>query len=128
VRNPVEIGLGPRGISQNYSEGLKIVSSDANIDFVITQINPHLYIQYGIGAAEIDEVTDILIRTAKSLQKPMIAVMPLGDTMNTIQPVLRAHNKCLKEGVAVFSEIEIAIRSISRLIQYHENRRHTPKS
>jgi acyl-CoA synthetase (NDP forming) len=120
VRNPAEIGLGRAGLSQYYSEGLKLVDSDSNIDMILTQVNPHLYTQYGIGAKQVEDTIDVLIQVSKELTKPMVVVMPLGDSMTTIEPVLKAHEKSLKEGLAIFSDMGVAIKSISKVIQNFE--------
>jgi len=120
VRNPVEIGLGPEGVSQYYSDGLKVVDSDPNIDMIITQLNPHLYTQYGVGAKQVEETINVLIDTSKELTKPMVVVMPLGDSLITIEPVLRAHERSLSEGLAIFSDINTAIKAVSKVIQHYE--------
>jgi len=126
VRNPVEIGLGRYGLSEYYEEGLRLVASDPHIDLVLTQISPHLYTQYGIGANQIDEVANVLICTAKTLAKPMTVVMPLGDSLDTMEPVLKAHEKCLEAGLAIFSDMGVAVKAISKLIQHHESCRSPP--
>ena len=120
IRNPVEIGLGPRGLAKDYSEGLKLVASDPNIDMILAQVNPHLYTQYGVGAEQIEETITLLINTAKELGKPMAVVMPLGDSLGTIEPVLKAHEKGLKEGLAIFFDMSTAIKVISKVLQYYE--------
>lgn len=128
VRNPAEIGLGRYGVSEYYSDGLKIVDSDPNIDMILTQVNPHIYAQYGVGAKQVEETINILINTAKELTKPMIVVMPLGDSMITIDPILKAHEKSLREGLAIFSDVSMAIKAISNVIQYYESAQNLARS
>lgn len=120
VRNPAEIGLGREGVSQYYSEGLKIVDSDPNIDLILTQVNPHLYTQYGVGAKQVEETIDVLINAAKELTKPMAVVMPSGDSLKIIGPVLKAHERGLTKGVPIFSDINVAIKAISKVVSYYE--------
>jgi hypothetical protein len=79
-----------------------------------------LYTQFGVGARQIEETIEVLIRVAKELTKPMAVVMPLGDSVDTIAPVLKAHEKGVSEGLAVFPDMETAIKAMSKVIQYHE--------
>jgi acetyltransferase len=120
VANPVEIGLGRAGLSEYYAEGLRLVASDPNVDMILTMLNPHLYTQFGVGSKQIEDTIEVLIHVAKELTKPMAVVMPLGDSVDTIAPVLKAHEKGLSEGLAVFSNMETAIKAMSKVIQYHE--------
>ena len=123
LRNPVELGLGRYGISENYEKGLKIVASDPHINLILTQVNPHQYTQYGIGPKQIDEIANVMIRASKALPKPMVVVMPLGDSIETMEPVLKAQEKCIKAGLAIFSDLRVAIKAISNLINYYEHAR-----
>jgi acyl-CoA synthetase (NDP forming) len=120
LRNPGEIGLGPTGLSEHFGEGLKIVGSDPNTDLILTQTSPHLYIQYGIGTKQVDDTIDVLIKVAKELTKPLVAVMPVGDDFTIIEPVLKAHEKGLRERLAIFSDMNVAIKAISKVIQYYQ--------
>lgn len=120
IRNPVEIGLGLDGLSQYYGEGLETVAADPNVDMIITQIMPHLYTQFGVGAKQVEDSIDVLIRTAKRMTKPLVAIMPVGDSLVTIEPVLKAHEKGLSEGLPVFTDITVAIKAISNVIRYYE--------
>jgi len=120
VANPVEIGLGRAGLSEYYAEGLKLVASDPNVDMILTMLNPHLYTQFGVGGRQIEDTIEVLIRVAKELTKPMAVVMPLGDSVDTIAPVLKAHEQGISEGLAVFSDMETAIKAMSKVVQYHE--------
>ena len=94
IRNPVEIGLGRFGVSEHYSTGLILVADDPNIDVVMAIINPHVYTQEGVGAHEIDQTAQVLIDTAKTLSKPLVVVMTLGDNINVIGMELKARRKC----------------------------------
>jgi len=46
VRNPVEVGLGKFGISENYVEALSVVDADPNTDLTITFLDPEQYLQH----------------------------------------------------------------------------------
>lgn len=119
IRNPVEIGFDRSGVSKHYAEGIKLVASDPNVNILLVQINPHFYIQYGVTSQQIEEAVDVLVNTAKEISKPMAAVIPVGDTADTIEPVLRAQTRCLKGGLAVFSDMEVAIKAVSKLVRYY---------
>ena len=100
IRNPVEIGLGRFGVSEHYSTGLNLVADDPNIDIVMAIINPHVYTQEGVGAQEIDQTAQVLINTAKTLSKPLVVVMTLGDSIDVIGMEINAQEKMLNAGVA----------------------------
>ena len=118
VRNPVEIGLGRSGVSEHYAEGIKLVASDPHIDMLLVQLNPHFYAQYGIGAEQVEEAVETLVNTAKGIPKPIAVVIPLGDDLRIIDIVLEAHRKCLSGGLAAFSDMEKAVKAMSKLAEY----------
>ncbi|HIE17758.1 MAG TPA: hypothetical protein EYP71_06135 [Dehalococcoidia bacterium] len=118
VRNPVEIGLGRSGVSQHYADGIKLAASDPHIDMLLVQLNPHFYAQYGVGAERVEEAVGTLVNTAKEVSKPMAVVIPLGDDLRIIDTVLKAHKKCLSEGLAAFSDVEKAVKAMSKLAEY----------
>ena len=123
IRNPVEIGLGRFGVSEYYSKGLNLVADDPNIDVVMTIINPHVYTQEGVGANEIDQTAQVLIDTAKTLSKPLVVVMTLGDNIDVIGMEIKAQEKMLNAGLPTFSTAEAAILAISKMAKYWEFRR-----
>lgn len=120
VRNPVEIGLGARGLSQDYVDALEIVASDPRIDLILTRIGIESYVQYGIGDKEVLATVEALIGATKTLPKPLIVVADLGQTIESIKPVLKAQEMLSKSGIAVFSSMQSAVNAISKLIRYQE--------
>jgi acyl-CoA synthetase (NDP forming) len=123
IRNPVEIGLGRFGVSEHYATGLRLVADDPNIDVVMAVLNPHVYTQEGIGAKEIDQSAQVLIDTAKTLSKPLVVVITLGDSIDVIDMELKAQEKILNAGVPAFATVEAAILAISKMAKYWEFRR-----
>jgi acyl-CoA synthetase (NDP forming) len=123
IRNPVEIGLGRFGVSEHYATGLRLVADDPNIDVVMAVLNPHVYTQEGIGAKEIDQSAQVLIDTAKTLSKPLVVVITLGDSIDVIGMELAAQEKILNAGVPAFATVEAAILAISKMAKYWEYRR-----
>jgi acyl-CoA synthetase (NDP forming) len=123
IRNPVEIGLGRFGVSEFYAKGLNLVADDTNIDVVMAVLNPHVYTQEGVGAKEIDQSAQVLIDTAKTLSKPLVVVITLGDSIDVIGMELAAQEKILNAGVPAFATVEAAILAISKMAKYWEFRR-----
>ena len=123
IRNPVEIGLGRFGVSEYYAKGLHLVADDPNIDVVMAVINPHVYTQEGIGAKEIDQSAQVLIDTAKTLSKPLVVVVTLGDAIEVIGMEMHAQEMMLNAGLPAFSTVESAILAISKMAKYWEFRR-----
>ncbi len=123
IRNPVEIGLGRFGVSEHYATGLRLVADDPNIDIVMAIVNPHVYTQEGVGAQEIDQTAQVLINTAKTLSKPLVVAMTLGDSIDVISMEINAQEKMLNAGVPTFATAEAAILAVSKMAKYWEFRR-----
>ena len=86
-------------------------------------LNPHVYTQEGVGAKEIDQSAQVLIDTAKTLSKPLVVVITLGDSIDVIGLELAAQEKILNAGVPAFATVEAAILAISKMAKYWEFRR-----
>ena len=119
VRNPVEIGLGREGLSRYYSDAIKIVASDPNIDFIITFFNPADYIHYGIGEW-VDKVSEEIVKVKEISSKPVIvSFMPVRD-IKIYQFIIQIQDKCQKYGIACFSSLDTAIKAAAKLSSYYE--------
>lgn len=121
MRNPVEIGLGKRGLSQYYRDGLKIVASDPQIDMVMTFLNPEDYVHYGIGEWE-DQVSKELIVAAKTLPKPLVVTFMPGRDVKVFSSIVEIQDRCQEAGVACFSSLDAAIKATAKLATYYEFR------
>jgi acyl-CoA synthetase (NDP forming) len=120
VRNPVEIGLGMTGVSEHYVEGLQIVASDPQIDFLITFLNPEDYLHYGVkGWAE--DISNALIRAKKIISKPFVVVFLTGQSGEVFETILRIQGICTTEGIACISSMEAAIKALVKAITYYKN-------
>ena len=119
VRNPVEIGLGRRGVSEHYAKGLQIVAADPQIDFIITFLNPEDYIQFGIGDW-VEDASKQLIAVAKVLPKPMAIAFVPGQLPETFEQVVEMESRCQEVGVACFASLEAAIKATSKLAKYYK--------
>jgi acyl-CoA synthetase (NDP forming) len=121
IGNPVEIGLGITGVSENYVRGLAMVAADPKIDFVLTFLNPEDYVHYGVkGWAK--DIRKGLIEAKRTLDKAFAVVFLQGQNVDVFQSILQIQRECLKEGVACFSSLDAAIKATSKLITYYQNR------
>jgi len=119
VRNPVEIGLGKRGLSEHYTEGLNIVASDPQIDVVITFLNPADYLHYGIGDW-FDQVSRELIEVGKTLPKPFVVTFLQGRDPTIFESIIQIQDRCQEAGIACFSGLDVAIKAVGKLIPYYK--------
>lgn len=119
VRNPVEIGLGKRGLSEHYGRGIKLVASDPQIDLVMTFLNPEDYIHYGIGDWA-EQVSNELIELGKSLSKPLVVVFMPGRDVKVFELIIQIQDKCQEAGIACFSNFDAAIKATAKLVTYYE--------
>jgi acyl-CoA synthetase (NDP forming) len=122
IKNPVEMGLGNAGLFKGFAEGLRMIASDPQIDFLLIQLYPEGYVQHWAGGNQMEQAMDILIDTVKSLPKPAVTVIGLGNDTDAMRITLNAHKQCCQSGLAVFSTPEAAVRAVSKLIGYYENR------
>jgi len=119
VRNPVEIGLGRAGVSKYYSEGLRIVASDPQVNFILTFINPEEYVQWGIEGWD-DDFSQRLIEIAKVLPKPLVVGFVPCQNLDVLKGVQEVERRCQQAGIACFPSLEAAIKAVSKLIKYYE--------
>ena len=121
VRNPVEIGLGKRGLSEHYVEGIRIVSSDPQIDMIITFLNPEDYVHYGVGDW-VSEVSRGLEEAAKNSVKPLVVTFMPGRSVKIFESIVQIQDRCQEGGIACFSSLDSAIKAVSKLVRYYEFR------
>lgn len=120
VRNPVEIGFGREGISEHFAEGLHIVASDPQVDFIISFLNPEMYvIEFGVKDW-VDDVSKGLIEVAKVLPKPLVVAFVPGQGPEIFRDVREAERRLLEGGLACFPTIPAAVKATSRLVKYYE--------
>lgn len=117
VRNPVEIGLGRRGLSEYYGQGVEIVAADPRIDIIITFLNPEDYVHYGLGDWA-DAVSVELAKAAKKISKPLIVSFMQGRNPEVFKLILKIQDQCQEAGLACYANIEHAIKAASKLADY----------
>ena len=118
-RNPVEIGLGQKGVSKYYTDAIKIVASDPVIDVVVTFLNPEDYLHYGI-TGWLEDIITSLVEANKSIAKPLAAAILTGNDVQVFEASLNIQRKCQEAGIACFLTLDAAVRAISKLATYYE--------
>ena len=98
-----------------------MVAADPKIYFVLTFLNPEDYLHYGVkGWAK--DISKELIEAKRTLDKAFAVVFLQGQNVDVFRSILQIQRECLKEGVACFSSLDAAIKAISKLITYYQNR------
>jgi len=121
VRNPVESEQGISGAADFYTKGLKMVDTDPQIDFILTNIDVDVYEGRQPDLLEqLVRAVEILTGTAQTLTKPVAAVLHAGEHLETVAAVLEARKRLLKAGIPVYPTVEAAAKAVSRLIRYYE--------
>ena len=109
-RNPVEIGLGQKGVSKYYTDAIKIVASDPVIDVVVTFLNPEDYLHYGI-TGWLEDIITSLVEANKSINKPLAVAILSGNDVQVFEASLNIQRKCQEAGIACFLTLDAAVRS-----------------
>lgn len=121
VRNPVESERSMSGTADFYTKGLKMIDNDPQIDFILIHIGVDVY---GGRQADLQEqlmkAAEVLVSTAQTLTKPIVAVFYAGEHLETIAAVLEVRRRVLAAGIPVYLSIEAAAKAVSKLIAYHE--------
>ena len=118
-RNPVEIGLGQKGVSKYYVDAIKLVASDPVIDVVITFLNPEDYLHYGI-TGWLEDIITSLVEANKSISKPLAAAILSGNDVQVFEASLNIQRKCQEAGISCFLTLDAAVKAISKLATYYE--------
>lgn len=119
IRNPVEIGLGRFGISENYIEALKLVDADPQVDLTITFLDPEQYVEH-IKEDWVEGGKKSLVEAAKQVKKPLIVVFKPGSSSKVFEWNKQLERACQEAGLPTYKSLETAIRAVSRLIGYYE--------
>jgi acyl-CoA synthetase (NDP forming) len=120
VRNPVDtISMF---IPQELSRTIELVASHAEIDFVIFQMELGMDFLQDIGRVIVETGREVLIETAKKMDKPIVVVPRYGGRPQGISLLAETQERYVEAGLPVFPSIERAALAISRFISYHEAR------
>jgi acyl-CoA synthetase (NDP forming) len=119
VRNPVEVGLGKFGISENYVEALRVVGEDPNIDLILTYLDPEQYVEH-IKEDWIEGAKKSFAEAAKRVNKPLVVVLKPGSSAKVFEWIGQLQLACTEAGIPAYKNIETAIRAVSKMIGYQE--------
>ncbi len=121
MRNPVETTIGMGGAADFYLQGLPIVDQDTETDIILI----HMAIDvYGGRAPDlVQKVTEsayALAAVADSIKKPIAVALFTGGHPDMVRAIAAARDKLTKAGIPVYSGVESASRSISKIYNYYQ--------
>ena len=120
LRNPVEPKLGMEGAADFYLKGLPIIDHDTETDIILIQMAVDIY-----GGHTPDLLQNVtaaayaLCAVAESIKKPIAVALFTGGHIDTITAVTAAREILTKTGIPVFSGVEAAARSLSKIYNYY---------
>jgi acyl-CoA synthetase (NDP forming) len=121
IRNPVEPKLGMEGAGEFYLRGLPVIDGDTETDIILIQMAVDVY---GGHAPEliqsVSETAYALCAAAESVKKPVAVALFTGGHTDTILAAAAARDILTKAGIAVFSGVESAARTISKVNEYYQ--------
>ncbi|MBI4294710.1 MAG: CoA-binding protein [Chloroflexi bacterium] len=121
TRNPVDTITmwGP----EQMARAVEVVAACDDIDFIITHmvIDP-LLIRYQ-GRQHLTELANVIMAVGRTINKPIAIVPRSSGSPDGLKARAELQQLCGEAGFATFAEIKDAALAISRLIQYHQNRR-----
>jgi len=116
--NPVD-GGPPVASSSLMREGLRLVSEDTRIDFMIVHLNIDLALFFS-SVDQLREIIDDLISVVGSLSKPALVVLHATPGPEEHDLLADAQHKCLEAGLPVYTTYEGAAKGVAKFIWYHE--------
>lgn len=120
VRNPVDtISMF---VPQELSRTIELVASHAGIDFLIFQMELGISFLQGPGRVIVEAGREVLIETARRIDKPMVVVLRYGGRPQGISLLAETQQRYVEAGLPIFPSIERAALAISRFISYYEVR------
>jgi acyl-CoA synthetase (NDP forming) len=120
IRNPVEVGVGRAGAQQSYVDAFKILAESQEVDLILTHLNPEAFILYGGTPEWLNDSINALLGVFKKLPKPVLLVLPSGETNESREIIQQAWMRCSDAGLAVFRDYESAAKAIDKLLSYYE--------
>jgi acyl-CoA synthetase (NDP forming) len=120
LRNPMEPKLGMEGAADFYLKGLPIIDRDTETDIILIQMAIDVY-----GGHTPDLLQDVtapayaLCAAAESIHKPIAVVLFAGGHIDTITAIAAAREFLTKACIPVFSGVEAAARSLSKIYDYY---------
>ena len=120
IKNPVEPKLGMEGAADFYLKGLPIIDEDTKTDIILIQMAIDVYGGHTPDLVQnVTEAAYALSAVADSIKKPIAVALFTGGHLDIAQAAAAARNILTKAGIAVFSGVEAATRTISKVYKYH---------
>lgn len=113
-RNPVDLGVAPWGIISLYSDTLRIVDRDENVDATMV-------IGGGLTPGGQQEYLQYMINLKRELTKPCLLISLAGFTGD-----LEFSRALQNAGYPLYTSPEKAISAYAKLVKYGEWRKKTP--
>jgi acyl-CoA synthetase (NDP forming) len=112
----VEPKLGLEGAADFYLKGLPIIGQDAETDIILIQMAVDIYGGHAPDLLQnVSAAAYALCAVAESIKKPIVAVLFAGGHTDTILAVSAARDILTKAGIPVYSGVEAAARSLSKI-------------
>ena len=122
LRNPVEPKLGLEGAADFYLKGLPIIEQDAETDIILIQMAVDIYGGHMPDLLQnVSAAAYALCAVAESIKKPIVAVFFTGGHTDTILAVSAARDILTKADIPVYSGVEAAARSLSKIYNYYRS-------
>ena len=120
LRNPVEPKLGMEGAADFYLKGLPIIDQDTKTDIILIQMAIDVYGGHTPDLVQnVTEAAYALSVVVDSINKPIVVALFTGGHVDTAQAVAAARDILTKAGIAVFSGVEAAARTIRKISDYY---------
>jgi len=115
LRNPIDLGVAPWGIISLYSDTLRVVDEDENVDATVL-------IGGGLNPSGQQEYLELMMELKKSLKKPCMLISLAGFVGD-----VEFCNKLQSAGFPLYTAPERALASYSEVVGYYEWRQDVGK-
>ncbi|GAB4343403.1 MAG: acetate--CoA ligase family protein [Candidatus Abyssubacteria bacterium] len=112
LRNPVDLGVAPWGIISLYSDTLRVVDADPDVDAT-------LLIGGGLTSSGQQEYLNYMVALKPELRKPCMLISLAGFTGD-----IETAQKLQSAGYPLYPGPERALASYAHVVEYYERRAH----
>lgn len=122
AENPVDGGPPVPG-SMVIEKGLRIISADIGIDFMMVHLNVDLAWFFDRLDQSLDQIrkrVSELVRVTRALPKPTVLVLNCTSGAEERAIFVEVQQRCLEAGLPTYTTYEGAAKSTAKFIEYHE--------